>query len=139
MNTPEETVMQKRIIAIVAMFTLAMIGGCHQAKSPDTVANNVTNAEQKAAKDVADTEKNASKDVANAAGKVDDKAKDLNNAEVKGGYDVEMAKAEGERKIALNKCEAFSGVAQKDSKDIADADYQAAKSQLQAMRNSEKQ
>src|SRR5258707_15830623 len=135
----EETAMQKKIIAVVGVFALAMIGGCHKAKSPDAVANNVTNAEQKAADNVADAEKDASKDVGNAAGKVDDKAKDLNNAEVKGAYDVDMAKAEGDRKIALDKCEALSGDSQKDCKNIADADYQAAKSRLNAMLNSENQ
>src|SRR5258708_15553784 len=87
----EEAATQKKIIAIVGMFTLAMIGGC-TSKSPDTVANNVTNAEQKAENNVADAEKDASKNVANAGDKVDDKAKDLNNAEVKGSYYVEMAK-----------------------------------------------
>jgi len=135
----EETAMQKKIIAVVGVFALAMIGGCHKAKSPDTVANNVTNAEQKAENNVADAEKDASKNVANAADKVDDKAKDLNNAEVKGAYDVEMAKVEGDRKIALSKCEALSGDSQKDCKNIADVDYQAAKFRLKAMLNSEKQ
>lgn len=131
--------MQKKIISIVGMLALAMLGGCNQAKSPETVANNVTNAEQKAANNVADAQKDATKDVANAADKVDDKAKDLNNAEVKGAYDVEMTKAEGDRKIALNKCEALSGDAQKACKDVADADYQSAKAHLKAMRNTEKQ
>jgi hypothetical protein len=130
--------MQKRIIAIVGIFALAL-GGCHRAKSPDTVAGNVNDAQQKAASNVADAQKDASRDVADAAGKVDDKSKYLNNAEVKGAYDVEMAKADGDRKVALNKCEALSGDAQKDCKDMADADYQAAKSHLNAMRNSEKQ
>jgi hypothetical protein len=135
----EGTAVQKKIIVIVGMFALAMVGGCNKAKSPDTVANNVTNAEQKAANNVADAQKDASKDVANAAEKVDDKAKDLNNAEVKGAYDVEMAKAEGDRKIALNKCDALGGDAQKACKDVADADYQSAKAHLKAMRNTEKQ
>jgi hypothetical protein len=131
--------MQKKMIVIVGMFALAMLGGCHKAKSPDTVANNVTNAEQKAANNVVDAERDASKDVAKAAERVDDKAKDLNNAEVKGAYNVEMTKTEGDRKIALNKCEALSGDAQKACKDVADADYQSAKAHLKAMRESEKQ
>jgi hypothetical protein len=135
----EGTAMQKTIITMVGMFALAMFGGCHKAKSPDTLANNVANAEQKAANNVADAQKDASKDVANAAERVDDKAKDLDNAEVKGAYDVEMARAEGDRTIALNKCEALSGDAQKECKNVADADYQAAKAHLKAMRNSEKQ
>lgn len=133
------TDMQKKMIVVVGMFSLAMIGGCNKAKAPETVASNVANAEQKAANEVADAQKDASKDVAEAAEKVDDKAKDLNNAEVKGAYDVEMSKAEGDRKIALKKCEALSGDSQKACKDVADADYQAAKAHLKAMRESEKQ
>jgi hypothetical protein len=131
--------MQKTIIAMVGIFALSMFGGCQKAKSPDAVANDVTNAEQKAANNVADAQKDASKNVADAAGKVDGKAKDLDNAEVKGAYEVEMAKAEGDRRIALNKCEALSGDAQRDCKNVADADYQAEKAQLKAMRNAEKQ
>ena len=131
--------MHKKIIAIAGIFALAMLGGCNKAKSPETVAANVANAEQKAATNVANAEKDASKDVAQAAEKVDDKSKDLNNAEVKGAYDVEMARAEGDRKIALNKCEAMSGDAQKNCKDVAEADYQVAKAHLKAMRNTEKQ
>ena len=131
--------MHKKIIVIAGIFALAMLGGCNKAKSPETVATNVANAEQKAATNVADAEKDASKDVANAAERVDDKAKDLNNAEVKGAYDVEMTRAEGDRKIALNKCEAMSGDAQKNCKDVAEADYQVAKAHLKAMRNTEKQ
>src|SRR3981081_1294983 len=131
--------MQKKIIVIAGLVALAMFGGCNKAKSPETVATNVANAEQRAATNVSDAEKDASKDVANAADKVDDKAKDLNNAEVKGAYDVEMTQAEGDRKIALNKCEAMSGDAQKNCKDVAEADYQVAKAHLKAMRNTEKQ
>jgi membrane protein len=136
----EKTVMQKQIIAIVGVCVLTLLaGGCNQAKSPDKVASEVAGAEQKTASNVSNAERDASKDVANAAEKVDDKAKDLNNAEVKGAYDVAMARAEGDRKIALDKCEALSGDAQKACKDVAKADYEAAKANLKAMRTSEKQ
>jgi hypothetical protein len=131
--------MHKRMIVIAGMFALAMLGGCQKAKTPDAVANNVANAEQKAANNMADAQKDATKDVDNAAANVDDKSKDLNNAEVKGAYEVAMAKAEGDRKIAMVTCEALSGDAQKSCKDIADADYEAAKANLKAMRTSEKQ
>lgn len=131
--------MQKSVLAMAGILACAMLGGCDQAKSPNTVANDVSNAQQKAAINVADAQKDASKEVATAAVKADDKAKDLNNAEVKGAYDVAMVKADGNHKIALEKCQALAGDAQRKCKDLADADYEAAKANLKATQVSQKQ
>ena len=131
--------MKKPMIVIAAISGLLLLGGCNRAKSPEAVNSEVAKAEQKEAGNVADAQKDAYKDVDSAANKVDDKAKDLNNAEVKGAYDVAKEKAEGDRKIALDKCEALGGDAQKKCKDVADADYQATIANLKAMRTSEKQ
>ena len=123
--------------AILGSFLL--IAGCNDAKSPETVAKDVASAEQSASKEVAKSEDSASKDVGNAADKVGDKLVDLNNVAAKDGYNVAVAKADGDRKIALANCQAMAGDAQKTCKDQADADYTAAKASAKAASVSEKQ
>jgi hypothetical protein len=129
----------KLITALSVLTTFAVLAGCNNAKSPDAVANGVAAAQQKAAENVADVRKDASKDNASATDNVDDKSKDLNNVEAKGAYNVALARAEGNHKIALEKCNAVSGDAQSKCKDVADADYEAAKANAKASEVSTKQ
>jgi hypothetical protein len=67
---------------------------------------------------------------------VNDKSQDLNNVEAKGAYDVAMAKA---AKVALEKCNVLRGAAQRNCKDLADADYDAAKAKSKAAEVASKQ
>jgi len=50
-----------------------------------------------------------------------------------------MAKADGNHKIALEKCNVLSGDAQSKCKDVADADYTAAKANAKAAETTQKQ
>lgn len=131
--------MNKNVIAGIAVVTIALLGGCNNAKSPDAVAKDVDTAQQKAATEVANTEKDAAKDVGNAAEKVDSKLTDLNNAAAKDAYKITLAQADGDRKVALAKCDALSGDAQKGCRQQADADYEAVKANAKATAVSEKQ
>jgi hypothetical protein len=121
------------------MASLLFAAGCNNAKSPDTVAKDVSNAEQKADKEVAKSEDAAAKDLGNAAQKVDDKMVAFNNTAAKDAYNLAVAQADGNRKVALANCTAMSGDAQKTCKDQADADYSAAKANAKAAAQSEKQ
>jgi hypothetical protein len=118
--------------------TFVLIGGCNNPKSPDAVAKDVAAAEQKASTEVANSEKDASKDLGKAADKVDDKLVDLNNAAAKDAYNLAVAKADGNRKVAVANCSAASGDAQKACKDQADADYNAAVADAKAAAQSDK-
>jgi hypothetical protein len=120
----------------IAVFTVA---GCDSAKSPDTVAKDVATAEQKAATEVAKSEQNAEKDLARAADKVDDKVVDFNNAAAKDAYNLAVAKADGDRKVALANCLSLGGDAQKSCKDQAEADFGAARANAKAAALSLKQ
>jgi hypothetical protein len=120
----------------IAVFTVA---GCDSAKSPDTVAKDVATAEQKAATEVAKSEQNAEKDLAKAADKVDDKVVDFNNAAAKDAYNLAVAKADGDRKVALANCLSLGGDAQKSCKDQAEADFGAARANAKAAALSLKQ
>jgi len=131
--------MNKYQLAGLGILAFALLGGCNNAKSPDTVANDVSTAEQKSTNEVADAQKDAAKDIAAASEKVDDKSKDLNNVEAKGAYEVAMAKADGDHKVTLQQCDALSGDAQSKCKSQADADYAAAKANAKANEVAQKQ
>jgi hypothetical protein len=123
--------------AIAAAFLLA--AGCDSAKSPDVVAKDVAKAEQKAETEVANSEKAAEKDLNKAADKVDDNVIAFNNAAAKDAYNLAVAKADGDRKIALANCLSLGGDAQKSCKDQAEADYGAAKADAKAAAQSVKE
>lgn len=128
-------------MALTSAMTIAVliIAGCDSAKSPDAVAKHVAAAEQKAAAEVAKSEKAAEKDLNKAADKVDDTLVNFNNAAAKDAYNLALAKADGDRKVALANCLALGGDAQKKCKDQAEADYGVAKANAKAAAVSFKQ
>jgi hypothetical protein len=130
--------MRLQLTSAIVMATFC-IAACNNAKSPDAVAKDVASAEQKASTEVAKSENSAAKDLSGAAQKVDDKLVAFNNAAAKDAYNLAIANADGDRRIALAKCESASGDAQKMCKDQAEADYSAAKASAKAVAQSEKQ
>ena len=85
------------------------------------------------------TQQGAAKDLDKAADKVDDKLVAFNNAAAKDAYNLAVAKADGDRKVALANCLSISGDAQKNCKDQAEADYAAAKANAKAAAQSVKE
>jgi hypothetical protein len=126
-------------LSLAILASLLFAAGCNNAKSPDAVAKDVANAEQKADKEVAKSEDSAAKDLGGAAQKVDDKMVAFNNSAAKDAYNLAVAQADGNRKVALANCSAMAGDAQKTCKDQAEADYSAAKANAKAAAQSEKQ
>jgi hypothetical protein len=124
---------QKLLVSMAALFAVAMVSGCNNAKSPDAVANDVAAAQAKRASEVADAKQDAAKEENKAEAKVDDKTVDLDKASAKGAYDVAMAQADGDHQVARKKCDAISGDGQKACKDQADAKYDLAKANAKAM------
>ena len=102
------------------------LSACNQAKSPQDVAKDVTNAEQQAGTEIAKSEDHAQSSLDKAAGKVDDQLINFSNDAAKQAYEVAIAKADGARKVSLAGCEAQSGDPQKLCKDQAETDYKAA-------------
>ncbi|MGC2029431.1 MAG: hypothetical protein WA642_05395 [Steroidobacteraceae bacterium] len=122
-----------RILMTSAIALCAVLAaGCDKPKSPDVVAHDVAAAQQKASSEVSSSEKDASKDIGNAADKVGDKLTDLNNVAAKDAQNIGIAKADGDRKVALAQCSALAGDDQKKCRDEADADYNAAKANAKA-------
>jgi hypothetical protein len=129
-----------RILTATAITaTIVLMTACNNAKSPETVAKDVATAEQKAASELANSEKAAAKDLDKAADKVDDKLVAFNNEAAKDAYNVAVAKADGDRKVALANCQSLAGDAQKLCKGQAEADYDAAKASAKAVAQSYKQ
>ena len=126
-------------ITVTIAVTIALLAGCDNAKSPDSVATDVAAAQQKAANEVADAQKDASKEVDAAAAKVNDKSAELDNASAKGAYEIAMAKADGDHRVAVEQCKALSGDAQRKCKDVAEADYAANKADAKASEMAQKQ
>lgn len=125
--------MHKHLLLMAALLAMTALSGCNKAKSPDSVAKDVASAQDKRASEVTDARQDAAKAQDKAESKVDDKTADLNNANAKGAYDVAMAQADGDHKVALQKCEGLSGDSQKACKDQADAKYDLAKANAKAM------
>ena len=125
--------MRNSILILAAMVASGMLAGCNNAKSPDTVAKDVASAQAKRDAEVANARQGAAKEENKAEAKVDDKTVDLNNADAKGAYDVAMARADGDHKVALQRCDALGGDAQKACKEQADAQYDLAKANAKAM------
>jgi hypothetical protein len=122
-----------RILSITLMaLTIALSAGCNRAKSPDAVAHDVDVARQKAAAEVAHRENQAQKDLTSEANKVDDRVVSFNNEAAKDAYTIAVAKADGNRRVALAKCDALDGDAQKTCKDQAEANYDAARADAKA-------
>ena len=118
--------------AVAAMLVLA---GCNKAESPDKVANDVAKATESAEKKDARAEEKAEKTdaaVTNDLSKDVDKA---NDKEVRTAADDAMIQAEGENKIALAKCEALGGDAQKTCRDQANAQLDMVKQRAKALKS----
>ncbi len=106
--------MRINIFALVGVATLMLISGCDSAKSPDAAAKDIAAAQQSASAEVADAKHAEQKDLTSDA------------------YQVAVAKADGEHKVAVEKCETLQGHDQRVCKDQADADYDAAKANAKA-------
>jgi hypothetical protein len=129
-----------RTLSIIAMgLTIMVATGCNRAKSPDAVAKDVAAAEQKASTELADSRRDASKDMAKQADQVGDRLAQLDDSAAKDGYRIALARADGDRKVALAKCDALSGDAHKNCRDQADADYDAAQANAKAAEISQRQ
>lgn len=124
---------------ILAMTTMVLIlagslAACNKAESPQDVAKDVSSAQSSSASSLAETRQDAAQDTANARARVNEEAQDASSTAAKGAYEQAIAKAEGDRKVAVEKCEALSGQAQRDCKDAADAKLKSDKAAAAAIK-----
>jgi hypothetical protein len=114
---------------------LLCLSACNKADSPQKVQEDVAKAQAKAADDnakadekVKQVEADAAKDRTDALAKVADK-------NVSALADSAVTQAEGETQIALAKCQALEGDAQKACKDEANAHLDAVKAKAKAAKS----
>jgi hypothetical protein len=114
---------------------LLCLSACNKAESPEKVQAEVAKAQSNAAEEnakadqkVKDVEAEAAKDRADALAKVADKS-------VGAIADSAVTEAEGETKIALAKCEALEGDAQKTCKNEANAHLDAVRAKAKAAKS----
>ena len=111
---------------------LLCLSACNKAESPDKVQEDIAKAQSKAADEnakadekVKQVEADAAKDRADALAKVADKS-------VGAIADSAVTEAEGATQVALAKCQALEGDAQKACKDQANAHLDAVKAKAKA-------
>ena len=126
-----------RLTFSCALIASALLGlsACDKAKSPEEVQADVAKAQSKAAEEnakadekVKQVEANAVKDRNDALAKVADKNVDVL-------ADSVVTEAEGEAKVALAKCQALEGDAQKSCKDDANAHLDAVRARATAAKS----
>jgi hypothetical protein len=120
-----------------ALFASALLclSACNKAESPDKVQEDVAKAQSKAADEnakadekVKQVEADAAKDRADALAKVADKS-------VGAIADSAVTQVQGETEVALAKCQALEGDAQKTCKDDANAHLDAVKKKAKAAKS----
>ena len=123
--------MREYLIPIFVTAALAL-AGCNRSKSPEDVSKDVAKAEQKANNEVTKSEARAQSALDKSYDKVNDQEIHFSNDAVHQTYNVAVAKADGNRKVALANCESQSGDAQKACKDQAETDYKTARADAKA-------
>jgi hypothetical protein len=116
-------------VFVVAALVLA---GCNKSKSPEDVSKDIANAEQKASNEVTKSENRAQSALDKSYEKINDQEIKFNNDAAHQTYNVAVAKADGDRKVALATCESQSGDAQKACREQAEADYKTARASARA-------
>jgi hypothetical protein len=111
----------------LAMLCAAMlVGGCNNAKSPSEVAKDVDTAAKNAEENTAKAEEKATDKLASAEKDVQNEQRDEQHVAAVQEEKVAKTDAEGDRKVALAKCELLGGDQQRACKDRANAAYDMA-------------
>lgn len=127
--------MRASIVWTAAVAAMLVVAGCNKAESPDKVQSDINKAVASAdRKDERAADKEARTDAAVTNDLVNDVDK-ANTKEVGAAADDAVTQAEGENKIALAKCEALGGDAQKACKDQANAQLKLVKERAKALKS----
>lgn len=110
------------------------LAGCHHSKTNVATSEDVAKAEEQAQKEVQDARAEARKDLKNAVKQAGADSKNVEVARMTGSFDVLMAHADGDHKVAVEKCRMLAPEAQQTCKDQADAQYQVATENAKAAR-----
>ena len=126
-----------RLALSCALLASAILGlsGCNKAESPDKVQTDVAQAQSDAAQENAKADEKRKQVEAEAAQDKKDAAAKAADKSVGAVVDSAVIQAEGDTKVALAKCEALEGDAQKACKDKANAHMDAVKVKAKAAKS----
>jgi len=124
---------------VLLLVIAGTLGSCHKKAPPIATPEDVAAAQQEAQREVEQARVEAKKDVKSAAKIMGMDSKDVVRARITGAFDVAMAHADGDHKVALQKCMTLDPAAQPACKDQADADYQTMVAKAKAARVSQQQ
>ncbi len=127
--------MRGSLLLTAAVVALLALGGCNKAESPDKVASDVAKATASAEKKDERAEQRAEKTDASVTNDLSKNVDKANDKEVRAAADDAVTQAEGENKIALAKCEALAGDAQKACKDQANTELDMVKQRAKALKS----
>jgi hypothetical protein len=124
--------MNTKLLGIFAAATFFALAGCNKAESPSEVQHDVAEAQQDANKNLTDEQVKQSEHVAEANQDAAQAEHEAGKEKAGSAYDVAVTRAEGQHKVAVEKCESLSGDPQKVCKEQADAALDAAKADAKA-------
>jgi hypothetical protein len=127
--------MRGSFLLAAAAAAMLVLAGCNKAESPDKVASDVAKATASAEKKDARAEERAEKTDAAVTNDLSKEVDKANDKEVRTAVDDAIIQAEGENKIALAKCEALGGDAQKTCRDQANAQFEMVKQRAKALKS----
>ena len=110
------------------------ISGC-ESKKPPPPPPDLKTTTQDAQREVSDARKEASKGILSAIRIAGPNSREAAAARATATFDIAMAKAEGEQKIALGKCQTLPLLEVQACKDEANNTYEAAKAAAKASRS----
>ena len=125
-------------ICLAGVAALALMAGCHSHKTQPPTAQDIDAAKQKAQREVEKARAEATRDVKSAE-KIGGSSRGVQQAKAEGAYDIAMVKAEGDHKVATEKCLTLQASQQQACRDQADADYESAKAAAKAIRVARRQ
>jgi hypothetical protein len=126
--------------ALTGALLLMFVAGCHRKPpAPQATHSDVEATQQEARHEVDQARIEASKDVKSALKTMGADSKNVVAAKLTGAYDIAMAQADGDHKVALEKCLALPPQQQQSCTAQADLDYATAKTNAKASRASRPQ
>ena len=123
------------LLSIGSMVILgAVFAGCNKAETTAEVQSDVAEAQATRSENVAEARRDGADEISQQQQDLNAQRRDVNEAAADRNYDVAIAKAEGDHKVATEACEALAGSAQTNCKDQADAMLKSEKSRAETLK-----
>jgi hypothetical protein len=126
--------MMRNAVWTAAALSFIALWSCHRAESPARVQRDLAQARTEAADKQAKADQKAAEAMAAAHQSLATESQRTDARDAAAAYDLAIARADGDHKISIAKCEGLSGGAQKACLDQADSEQALAKGRAEAAR-----